>query len=165
MKKKLAEQTHRTAKLPVLAIDPGTTDSAYVLWDGHNILEKGKIPSEEVLPLITRLAGKCEMVCEMIASYGMGVGAEVFETCIWIGRYLERAEGRMSRVVRGKVKMHLCKSMKATDSNIRTALIDMIGPPGKKKAPGPTYGVTKDIWAALALAVTYMDQRDGVLRL
>ena len=56
--------------------------------------------------------------------------------------------------------------MKATDSNIRVALIDMFprtgqntkGEPcakGCKKHPGPLYGVSKDVWAALGVAITY----------
>ena len=142
----------------VFAIDPGPTESAYVIWDGATILEKGKIPSESILPLIGIHARDCRLVCEMIASYGMAVGAEVFETCIWIGRYVEKAQGQMERVTRGKVKMHLCHSMKAKDSNIRQALIDRFGPPGKKAEPGITFGLAGDTWAAFALAVTHRDQ-------
>ena len=93
----------------------------------------------------------------MIACYGMAVGAEVFETCVWIGRYLEKAQGDMSRIKRGEVKMHLCHSMKAKDSNIRQALIDRFGAPGTKKAPGLTFGLSGDMWAAFAVAVTYHD--------
>jgi hypothetical protein len=45
--------------------------------------------------------------------------------------------------------------MKAKDANIRQALIDKIGPQGTKKDPGPTYGISKDVWSALAIAVTH----------
>ena len=61
------------------------------------------------------------------------------------------------RVFRMAVKMHLCHSAKAKDANIRQALIDRLGPPGTKKAPGPTYGVTSHAWPALAIAVTVAD--------
>jgi len=45
-------------------------------------------------------------------------------------------------------------------------LIDRYGGVGGKRAaiglkasPGPLHGVSKDVWAALAVAVTYADQR------
>jgi hypothetical protein len=63
------------------------------------------------------------------------------------------------RVYRRDVKLHLCNSMKANDSNIRAALIDRYGP-GKDKAvglkasPGPLYGLTGDCLAALGVAIT-----------
>jgi hypothetical protein len=62
-------------------------------------------------------------------------------------------------VKRMKVKMHLCGNSRAKDGNIRQALIDRLGAPGKKKAPGPTFGVVADQWQALALAVTVWDER------
>ena len=143
--------------MSILAIDPGPVESAFVVWNGEQILEKGKIPNEEMLSLIYARRQACRVVCEMIACYGMAVGAEVFETCVWIGRYLQTAEGRMERITRGKVKMHLCHSMKAKDSNIRQALIDRFGAPGKKAAPGLTFGIAGDVWAAFAVAVTIHD--------
>lgn len=144
--------------MKILAIDPGPIESAFVIWDGATIIDKGKIPSESVLPLIGIHVRECTLVCEMIACYGMAVGAEVFETCVWIGRYVEKAQGQMARLTRSKVKMHLCHSMKAKDSNIRQALIDRFGAPGTKKAPGTTFGLAGDMWAAFAVAVTHYDQ-------
>jgi len=43
--------------------------------------------------------------------------------------------------------------MRAKDANIRQALLDLIGPQGTKKTPGPTYGIKSHTWAALAVAV------------
>jgi hypothetical protein len=49
--------------------------------------------------------------------------------------------------------------MKAKDANIRQALIDIYGGNdkaiGNKKTPGPLYGIKGDLWAALAVAVTF----------
>ena len=145
----------------LLAIDPGPKFSAYVIWDGTAILEHGKVPSDELLRFE---AGKMLDACaiEMIACYGMPVGEEVFETCVWIGRYIERWRSYTCNlphrlITRGAVKMHLCHTMKAKDANIRQALIDRLGAPGTKKAPGATFGLAGDEWAALAVAITTWD--------
>lgn len=74
----------------------------------------------------------------MIASYGMAVGREVFETCVWTGRFIEIARLRkieVEYIYRKDEKMNLCQSMKAKDSNIRQALIDRFGEVGTKKNP------------------------------
>jgi hypothetical protein len=88
----------------------------------------------------------------------------VFETCIWIGRFTELsrlAGGKLSRVFRRDIKLHLCNSPRAKDANVRQALIDRLGPQGTKKLPGPTYGVKSHEWAALAVAVYGWDQIFG----
>ena len=144
--------------MELLAIDPGPVESAFVRWTGDgSLLEFGKIPNKEMLRLLNGCASYVVPVCEMIASYGMPVGAEVFETCVWIGRFAQAAQTKMHRITRGKVKMHLCQSMRAKDSNIRQAIIDRLGPPGTKKAPGTTYGTSGDVWAALAVALAFAD--------
>ena len=33
-----------------------------------------------------------KLVVEMVASYGMPVGKEVFDTCVWIGRYIQQVD-------------------------------------------------------------------------
>ncbi|WP_274347012.1 hypothetical protein [Xanthomonas campestris] len=96
------------------------------------------------------------LAIEMIASYGMPVGREVFETCVWVGRYQQawRSPEAVQLVYRRDVKLHLCGNAKAKDANIRQALLDLIGPQGTKRAPGPTYGVKSHAWAALGVAAT-----------
>jgi len=96
------------------------------------------------------------LAIEMIASYGMAVGREVFETCVWIGRFQQvwRSPESVRLVYRRDVKLHLCGNPRAKDPNIRQALIDLLGPAGTKKQPGPTYGVKSHAWAALGVAVT-----------
>lgn len=157
------EQTMR-----ILAIDPGNVESAYVILDERKeIIEKGKLFNQQMLELVTHyaclLSGPTKIdvtVVEMVASYGMAVGKEVFETVFWIGRFYQAfAErgNRCERMYRMQVKMHLCNDSRAKDGNIRQALIDKLGPPGTKKSPGPTFGVSADIWAALAIAVTFLE--------
>lgn len=141
----------------VLAIDPGTTQSAWVRWDGQRILEAGIDDNEHCLGF-WQSAGKHEhLAVEMIASYGMPVGREIFETCVWIGRFIQAWDGPYSLVYRKDVKLELCDSPRANDATIRQALIDRVGPQGKKATPGPTYGIKADMWAALGVAVTWWD--------
>jgi hypothetical protein len=93
---------------------------------------------------------------EMVASYGMPVGKEVFETVLQIGRLQEFSENRdvtFRLIYRLQVKQHLCHDSRAKDSNIRQALLDRFGPPGTKKAPGVLYGIKSHLWSALAVAV------------
>jgi hypothetical protein len=99
---------------------------------------------------------------------GMAVGADVFETVYWSGIFA-RTIGLevVSRIPRHKVKMHLCGSMRAGNSNIITALVDRFDPlreygkygKGTKKRPGPLFGMKSHLYSALALAVTFWDQR------
>ena len=144
----------------ILAIDPGPTQSAYVVYDEYPDAF-GIVPNEEMLrEIIPQHTGR-RLAIEMVASYGMAVGREVFETCVWAGRFLQAHGGIPILVYRKDVKMHLCHSMRAKDANIRQALIDRFGAPGTKKSPGVTYGISRDVWAALAVAVFAADSLDS----
>lgn len=146
----------------VLAIDPGNEKSAYVMYNPETkrISEKNILNNLEILPIITSIRYD-KLAIEMIASYGMGVGKTVFETCLWVGRFIQAGYPYHEAylIYRKDEKMYLCHSMKAKDGNIRQAILDLYGGKdvalGNKKRPGPLYGVSKDIWAALAVAITY----------
>lgn len=145
----------------IFAIDPGPQQSAFVLWNAthEKIFEKGTISNAELLKRVES-EHLYQLVIEMVQSFGMPVGAEIFDTVVWIGRFAyawERKAKKVEFVYRKDIKMHFCQSMRAKDSNIRQALIDRFGQPGIKKNPGKLYGVSKDIWSALACAVFYAD--------
>jgi hypothetical protein len=146
----------------ILAIDPGTVQSAWVVYDGHRqIVDFGIDPNETVRQFVKGWNGVGTVVIEKIESYGMAVGAEIFETVFWTGRFAEAAWPRpVVRLPRRDVKLHLCNDSRAKDPNIRQALLDKFGgrsATGTKKAPGPLYGIHADLWAALAVAVTYAE--------
>jgi len=148
----------------IFAVDPGNIQSAFVLLHPDlSVEDKGIVPNSELLKIIPRHSRPSfkdsEFVIEMMASYGMAIGREVFETVFWIGRFYEGAKGYASRnlLYRMDVKMNLCKSMRAKDSNIRRALIDRFGEVGTKKSPGWFYGIKADLWQSYALGVTYSD--------
>lgn len=159
----------------ILAIDPGPDESAWVLFEGSKVLLHSKDTNDLLVRRIYATPddrwpgdffGVDVAVIEMIASYGMAVGKEVFETCVWIGRFMEAIEhniitttSRVERIFRKDVKLTLCGSVRASDANIRADLIDRWGGKevaiGTKKNPGPLYGITGDVWAALAIAKAY----------
>jgi hypothetical protein len=153
--------------MKVFAIDPGNEESAWcVLVDGKPF-ESGKEANAELLERVK--AWRAEgwlLAVEMIASYGMPVGREVFETCVWIGRFVQAWGGEHTLVYRKDVKVLHCGSARATDANIRASLIDRFGPGkpkaiGSKAAPGPLYGFRGDQWSALAVALT-AEARDAL---
>ena len=153
----------------ILAIDPGNVDSAYCHYDtaAKKILAIAKVPNETLRDLLPTTSA-ARMVIEMVACYGMPVGATIFDTCVWIGRYRQVWEdsGRPSEILfRKDIKLHLCGSPRAKDPNVRQALMDRYGSSkevaiGKKKTPGPLFGVTADQWAALAVAITWGEQHE-----
>lgn len=156
----------------ILAIDPGNTESGYVLIDSSNCqpFDIGKIPNDSLRNrLILGLLDDVDRVAiEQIGHYGTGMpaGRDVFDTCRWIGRFEQIIEDRgfvPDLVLRAKVKTHLCGTPKAKDSNITQALVDRFasGQPnrgkGTKAEPGWFYGFKADIWQAYALAVYAAD--------
>lgn len=154
----------------LLAIDPGPVRSAYVLYDADDkqVVRHGIEPNEDVRSQL-RAADRCgqNVVIEMVASYGKPVGEDVFETCVEIGRMLEAGQAAVpARMKRADVKMALChQTAGITDSVIRQRLIDLFGPGkeaaiGTKNHRGPLYGVKKDEWQALGLAVAFSMKSD-----
>jgi hypothetical protein len=148
----------------VLAIDPGNDESAWCETHDGIPVRAAKGPNHELLALLRAIEplGVDLVAVEGVASYGMAVGREVFETCYMIGRCIEACANRgvpYRIVYRRQVKLHLCESAKANDANIRAALIDRFGPGkekavGRKASPGPLFGLKGDEWSALAIALT-----------
>ena len=154
----------------ILAVDPGPVRSAWALYvetsAGYEVRGHAIQPNVGLLGLLrsrpmTPYYDIDVLVIEKIESFGMAVGAEVFETVYWSGQFAEAAHPlAVARLTRRAVKLHLCGSARAKDGNIRQALIDRFGGPdaiGRKATPGPLHGVAGDVWSALAVAVTYAD--------
>ncbi len=151
----------------ILSIDPGNEYSAYSLLNEElKPVKFGKVLNHELLVILDDLLSSAfvtDFAIEMIGHYGTGMpaGKTVFDTCVWIGRFTERyfqiRAKEPTYIMRKDEKINLCGNMKAKDSNIRQALIDRFGPVGTKKNPGWFYGVSKDVWAAIAVGVTFHD--------
>lgn len=149
----------------VVGLDPGTTKSAYVAFDGERVTDMEILDNQLMLEwLEIPKTTPAVVAIEQFESFGMAVGREVFQTVFWSGRFAQ-ATAKFAQVTRRTVKLHICGVSRATDANIRTALIDRFGGSekavGTKKQPGPLYGVKSHLWSALAIAVTYYDQHAG----
>lgn len=146
--------------MKILAIDPGSVESGWVVYEDKLVLASGVDPNHEVLLAVQSAVKADVLAIEMMKARGMPVSNDEFVTLVWIGRYQQawRDPEAVRLVYRADVKMHVCGNMKANDTNIRAGLIEMVGPPGKKKAPGPTYGVSSHAWAALGVAETARHQ-------
>ena len=180
----------------IVAIDPGPTESAFVILDiTHGIPGELLYFGKDALDFIKKTIyeaferlpkGQIFFSIEMPACYGMAVGASVFDTCAIVGRVEEWIETEFSKfliyidsdfILSGPIRiyrkrpsdfgidgvcMSICKNNRAKDVNVRQALIDMFPKLGggktpqigTKSSPGPLYGVSNDVWAALAVGVT-----------
>ena len=122
----------------ILAIDPGPKQSAYLILDCPSLTPVGfgKVDNSELLKRISaiKLTYSPVFVIEMVQSFGMPVGREVFMTVFWAGQFCKEWDSAYEFVYRGEVKSALCHSAKAKDSNVRAALIDLWG--GQEKAIG-----------------------------
>lgn len=152
----------------ILAIDPGNIESGFCVLDGYRPVKFGKISNDAFKNLFDDLFGCDVVVIEMVESYGMPVGREVFDTVRWIGKFEAYAEKHgmdVEFVTRKEEKLAICHSMKANDSTIRQALVDRFAPgtpnhgKGTKKEKGFFYGFKADMWSAFAVGVTYLDRK------
>ena len=153
----------------ILAIDPGNIDSAWCFISADTLRPKdfSKDANECVLKTIA-FAPSDAVVIERVASYGMAVGKEVFETCEWIGRFTEaaiRCNIPVAYIYRLEEKTHICHDSRAKDANIHRALIDRFAKHdlktgrGTKKNPDWFYGFHDDIWSAYAVGITFVETK------
>lgn len=162
----------------ILGIDPGNEETALVVIDGDLFpVYAAKVANDDINQALWALVVNCgcfqAVGIECIASYGMAVGKEVFETAEWSGRIREIAKAKWTtakilRVYRKQVTMHICLSTKANDSNIRRAILDRYPTTGggktpqvgTKSQPGPLFGFANDMWAALGVAITTAEKQN-----
>jgi hypothetical protein len=143
----------------IAGIDPGTYKSALVVLEADGaVYASSTLENPDILPYL-RTAPVLPVI-EMVENQGrMAVGKDTFETCVWIGRFIEAARMHAQRIGRRDVKLLLLGTARAKDSDIRAFLIDLYGGKqfaiGKKASRGPLYNVKGHEWQALAVAVAY----------
>ena len=157
----------------IIGLDPGNKYTGYCVVDKNlKPVMFGKESNDSVMAkclCILAESDKTEdshiVIIERVASYGMAVGSEVFETCEWIGRFAQELGhyAPIGYVYRRDEKKYIAGSPTANDATIRRALADRFayGEPnygkGTKANPGFFYGFKADIWSAYAVCVTYHD--------
>lgn len=175
----------------ILAVDPGPTQSAFVVYDiqqDRPTRAFGKLPNERLLDEIAVSSTAVAVVIEKIVSYGKPVGEETFETVFWSGRFADRAIAKglhVDRIERFEVKKAVCRNGHAKDPHVRQALIDRFGGSsalarskkcsrkrhdncpkcdgsGRIGKDGILVGFSEDVWAALGVACAYHDTRCGL---
>ena len=149
----------------LLAIDPGTRESAWVLMDDElRPVEYAIEDNERVLNLVGTMQYK-SLAVEWVTNYGANVGADVFQTVYWIGRFCERAMERgiiPLRIARRDVKKNLKLPMKAKDGDVMRALIKRFGGRKSKDNPNGFFPPDKSgwgthLWQAYAVGATFAD--------
>lgn len=132
----------------ILSIDPGSKESAWMLYDGTP-RKWGKESNTTILGLLRAPASgdfddANHVVIESMVNYAATVGAETFDAIRWAGRFQEAwsllyGDCSVSYITRPEVKLHLCQSMRAKDKDVREALITRWGGEdmaiGGKKCP------------------------------
>jgi hypothetical protein len=138
----------------VLACDPGSYKSAFIVWDGRTVRNSGIVENGALQELLKSgdLAPYDFAAIERMANMGQRVGEEVLATVWWSGRFYEALSRKteVTRPYRTAIKKHLgCGRGK--DKDVRAALIEKWGEVGTKSNRGPLWGVSSHIWAALAV--------------
>lgn len=157
----------------VIGVDPGDKKSAFVMLqkrqDKEWVIKIKQIVPNIILKNLVQSALQSSsvnekyIVIEKIVNYNQKVGASIFDTVEWVGRFKEcwGNEPKCTHVEsmpRKTAVGHLCEFGHDGDKHVREALIKRFGNPGTKAKPGTLYGFSSHTWAALAIAVTYIDK-------
>jgi hypothetical protein len=154
----------------ILAIDPGPEKSSWVVWDGERVTNRCHMQNDALADMFIGddlgrdLVAADMLAIEMIAPMGLRVGAEVFETAYWVGRFVQSWAPRpFVRIERRDVKTYLCGTQRCKDADIRAAIIrkffgDHVDT-RPNRWPAPLDGITTHMWSALAVALTAANQQ------
>ena len=155
----------------VLAVDPGSEKSGWVIYDSddHKPIDFGVSNNYDMEHLIEYDARPTVFAYEMIGHYGKGMpaGKSVFETCIWIGRFEKawNSEDTFYRILNTTIRATLCGTVRAKEANIHLASKEKFPATGggkdpykgTKGQPGPLFGMSGHIFSALAVGLTWKE--------
>nr|DAG44201.1 MAG TPA: crossover junction endodeoxyribonuclease [Caudoviricetes sp.] len=172
-----------------MAIDPGTTESAYVILDdSYQIISADKVGNDVILSIIADAPGLDAVIIEDIeprysssdrSAAGAVMGQSTIETIKAFGRFSWQASLRglmVGSIFRRDERSCLIPTKrnglpplpetapKHADGQIRASLIrrfarhDKERGRGTKANPDTFYGFHGDMWQAMAVGVTWLDQ-------
>lgn len=175
--------------MKIMAIDPGTTESAYVILDDqYQILSADKVGNDVILSIIADAPGLDAVIIEDIeprysstdrSAAGAVMGQSTIETIKAFGRFSWQAALRglmVGSIFRRDERSCLIPTKrnglpplpetapKHADGQIRASLIrrfarhDKERGRGTKANPDTFYGFRGDMWQAMAVGVTWLDQ-------
>ena len=155
----------------VLGIDPGSSKSGWALWEpGRKVHasakdDGGAMYNDRLLHACRTSAGLANIdlvVIERMVIYQRSMDT-IHDTIVYYGRLIEVLNQRGAEFVlvkRSEVCSHLsiATGKGSRDSKVIETVKHIVGSPGTKSAPGPTYGVTGHSWQALGAAIAGYDK-------
>jgi hypothetical protein len=148
--------------MKILSIDPGSTESGFVVFDNANstVVEFGKVKNAEILRMLAskKLSMSNEFGISDVSPYdlvliekpdflSLGSGSTVIEAIFWAGRFNQAFKGSITYG-----RQYLKKSYKLKNDSEVIAFI-------KKQYPG--IHLTKDSWQAMLLVHAFEDNLIG----
>ena len=159
----------------VWALDPGPQTSALIgLEPGTRLPRDPLLASNDVVLKEVQALRFGTLWIEIPRSYGMPASNALLDTAFWVGRFTEACPVDVELISRKEVVLALCGTARAGDSNVIRALKDLyaehpkasaVGSEpavGVKTAPGPLYGIRRDLWQALAVAVVATETEENL---
>lgn len=175
--------------MKIMAIDPGTTESAYVIMDDqYQIFNADKVGNDVILSIIADAPGLDAVIIEDIeprysstdrSAAGAVMGQSTIETIKAFGRFSWQASLRglmVGSIFRRDERSCLIPTKrnglpplpetapKHADGQIRVSLIRRFARHDKERGrgtmanPDTFYGFHGDMWQAMAVGVTWLDQ-------
>jgi len=144
----------------VLGIDPGSEQSAWVLWDGKRVLKCGTSGNTVLLVALRGNAwGIVTIAVEGVEARGAPLGNETRATCEWAGRF--SADENAQVIYPKDIRRHFCGISGIKRMSVYQVIEDRAGGKGTVEDPGPLHGIISHLRDALAVAVMAHDLLEG----
>lgn len=146
----------------ILAIDPGSERSAWVLLDGDRIDDHGYADNEHVVDYIRAVRGQlATVVIETIEPWGGFTGPPALETMRWVGRFEQASWPTPATLVKRSDVLRVLGIGRLPSGQAQAAaracLIERWGGGNPAKRGHPLTGIVSHRWSALAVGVAWQE--------